>query len=107
MVAIEIGLLFAIHNGFSDTHFLIKSDNQGVIHAIEGGKSRSPQQNLVLQRITALLSYHKLWISSSYVPSIDNLADPPSTGLPARHCSRAASTPTLPSPLLPFLAHGP
>ena len=49
MVAIELGLLFAVHAGFSDTHFIVKSDNQGVIHAIEGGKSRSPEQNLVLQ----------------------------------------------------------
>jgi hypothetical protein len=52
IVAIELGLLFAIHQGFSNLHFLIKSDNQGVIHAIEGGKLRSPEQNLVLQRIT-------------------------------------------------------
>jgi hypothetical protein len=105
MVAIKLGLLYAVHKGYSDTHFLIKSDNQGVIHAIEGGKSRSPQQNLVLQRITSLLSYHKLWLSSLYVPSLDNLADPPSRGLPAPHRHRSLSTPLLPSPLLPFLAH--
>jgi hypothetical protein len=48
IVAIELGLRFAIHKGYSDTHFLIKSDNQGVIHAIRGGKSRSLTQNLVL-----------------------------------------------------------
>ena len=90
IVAIEIGLLFSIHKGFSDSHFLIKSDNQGVIHAIEGGKCRSPSQNSVLQRITTLLSQHKLWISSLYVPSLDNLADPPSRGLPAAGRSKAA-----------------
>ena len=56
IVAIKMGLLFAIHYGYSDVHFLVKSDNQGVILAIEGGKSRSPKQNLVLQRITLLLS---------------------------------------------------
>jgi hypothetical protein len=104
-VAIELGLLFAIHRGFSDTHFLIRSDNQGVIHAIEGGKSRSPSQNLVLQRITSLLSQHNLWISSLYVPSIDNLADPPSRGLPAIDRPRAPSSFILPSSLLPFLSH--
>jgi hypothetical protein len=102
-VAIELGLLFAIHRGFSDVHFLIKSDNQGVIHAIEGGKSRSPEQNLILQRITLLISQHSLWISSLYVPSVDNLADPPSRGLPARHRVRAPTTFTLPSSLHPFL----
>ena len=91
IVAIELGLLFAIHRGHSDAHFLIKSDNQGVIHAIEGGKSRSPSQNLVLQRITSLLSNYKLWISSSYIPSLDNLADPPSRGFPATGRSKASS----------------
>ena len=91
IVAIELGLLFAIHRGYSDAHFLIKSDNQGVIHAIEGGKSRSPSQNLVLQRITSLLSNYRLWISSSYIPSLDNLADPPSRGFPAAGRSKASS----------------
>jgi hypothetical protein len=105
IVAIELGLLFAVHKGFSDTHFLIKSDNQGVIHAIKGGKSRSPTQNLVLQHITSLLSQHKLWISSLYVPSVDNLADPPSRGYPAVGFPRAISSPTLPSYLLPFMSN--
>jgi hypothetical protein len=105
IVAIELGLRFAIHKGFSDTHFLIKSDNQGVIHAIRGGKSRSPTQNAILQHITSLLSQHKLWISSLYVPSLDNLADPPSRGLPAVGLSRAVSSLTLPSYLLPFLSN--
>jgi hypothetical protein len=49
MVAIELGLRLAIHCGHLDVHFVVKSDNQGVIFAIEGGKSRSPEQNLVLQ----------------------------------------------------------
>ena len=107
IVAIELGLLFAINRGFSDTNFLIKSDNQGVIHAIEGGKSRSPEQNTVLQRITTLLSQHKLWISSLYVPSLDNLADLPSRGHPATSRTRAFSTFTLPIPVQTFLSRAP
>jgi hypothetical protein len=106
-VAVELGLLFAIHKGHSDTHFLLKSDNQGVIHAIKGGKSRSPVQNLVLQNITSLLSHHRLWISSSYVPSLSNLADPPSRGLPAFGLPRTSSSFTLPTHLHPFLSHVP
>ena len=105
IVAIELGLLFAIHIGHSSSHFLIKSDNQGVIHAIKGGKSRSPSQNLVLQRITSHLSEHGLWISSLYVPSLDNLADPPSRGLPAFGRSRASRPLMLPDYLHPFLSH--
>ena len=107
IVAIELGLLFAVHQGYSDMHFLIRSDNQGVIHAIQGGKSRSPEQNLVLQRITLLLSHHRLWIFSLYVPSLDNLADPPSRGLPAPGRSRATSSLSLPSSLQPFLSRSP
>ena len=107
IVAIELGLLFAIHNGYSDIHFLIKSDNQGVIFAIEGGKSRSPEQNSVLQRITLLLSQHKLWISSCYVPSVDNLADAPSRGIPPLDRTRAISTFQLPTSLQPFLVRAP
>ena len=107
MVAIELGLLFAIHCGYSDIHFLIRSDNQGVIHAIEGGKLRSPEQNSVLQWITLLLSQHKLWISSLYIPSLDNLADPPSRGLLALNQSLANSTFSLPTSLYPFLLHAP
>ena len=104
-VAIELGLLFAIYKGFSNTHFLIKSDNQGVIHAIQGGKSRSPEQNTVLQRITHLLTQHKLWISPLYVPSLDNLADPPSRGLPALHRLQSLPSLILPDRLQPFLEH--
>jgi hypothetical protein len=107
IIAIEFGLLFVVQKGFSDTHFLIKSDNQGVIHAIEGGKSRSPEQNTVLQRITTLLSHHRLYISSQYVPSLVNLADPPSRGLPAVGRSRAGITFTIPITVQPFLSRAP
>lgn len=107
IVAIELGLRFAIHQGYSDIHFLVKSDNQGVIHAIQGGRSRSPEQNSVLQRITSLLSQYKFWISSLYVPSVDNLADPPSRGLPALNRSRANSSFVLPLTLQPFLTRTP
>ena len=103
MIAIELGLLFAIHQGFSDTHFVVNSDNQGVIHALEGGKSRSPEQNTVLQWITSLLARYKIWISSNYVPSIDNLADLPSRGLPVPDYTRTVSTFTVPPSLSPFL----
>ena len=106
MVAIELGLLFAIHHGHSDIHFVIKSDNQGVIHAIEGGRSRSHEQNIVLQRITSLLSSHKIWISSHYVPSLDNLADPPSRGFPPiSKYSRTASSFIIPPSLQPYLVY--
>ena len=107
IIAIELGLLFAVHQGYRDIHFQVKSDNQGVIFAIQGGKSRSVEQNIVLQRITLLLATNKLWISSLYVPSLHNLADLPSRGLPAPGRTRASSTFNLPSFLRPFLIYPP
>jgi len=106
-VAIEIGLIVAISNGHSDTHFTIRSDNQGVIHAIEGGKSRSPEQNIVLQRITLLLSSYNIWISSLYVPSSTNLADLPSRGLSIIGFPRKLFNITLPLALKPFIIFSP
>jgi hypothetical protein len=102
MVAIELGLMTAVHCGHANIHFMVKSDNQGVIHAIAGGKSRSPEQNRVLQWITSLLSQYKIWISSSYVPSLENLADPPSRGIPVSGYPRFISTFVLPLSLQPF-----
>lgn len=101
MVAIELGLLFYIHQGHSDIHFIIKSDNQDVIYTIEGGKSWNAEQNSVLQWITALLAHNKIWISSSYVPSSDNLADLPSCGLPVPNYPCTISS--IPPRLQPFI----
>jgi hypothetical protein len=102
-IAIELGLLRAIAQGHHDKHFIIHSDNQGVIQAIQGGKSRSPEQNLVLQRILHLLATHSIWISPSYVPSSSNLADEPSRGLPAINLPRFSTSLSLPPHLSPFL----
>ena len=55
IIAIELSLLFAIHSGHSNTHFHVKSDNQGIIHAIECSRSRNSKQSWVLQWITLLL----------------------------------------------------
>ena len=101
-IAIELGLLCAISQGHQNTHFTIRSDNQGVIHAIQGGRSCSPEQNLVLQRILLLLSTNSLWISLLYVQSASNLADRPSRGLPAFNSSRFPTSLAIPPHLEPF-----
>jgi hypothetical protein len=106
-VAIEIGLIVAISNGYSNIHFTIRSDNQGVIHAIKGGKSRSSVQNTVLQRITCLLNSHNIWISSLYVPSSTNLADSPSRGFAIIEFPRRHFNISLPSALKPFIISSP
>ena len=102
-VAIELGLILAISQGHSNVHFLIRSDNQGVIQALNGGKSRSPQQNDVLQRILLLLLTNSIHISSLYISSSLNLADKPSRGLSPPGLTRFLLTIPLPLALQPFL----
>jgi hypothetical protein len=103
MVAIELGLRLAIARGARDTHFLIKSDNLGVIGALKGGKSRNLQQNRVLQRIVTLMRSHGIWISSEYVRSAENIADPPSRSLPAENRPQSSCRFLLPSCLSTYL----
>jgi len=102
-VAIELGLLRAIAQGHNNVHFTVHSDNQGVIQAIRGGKSRSPEQNLVLQCILHLLTTHSIHISPSYIPSSSNLADEPSRGLPVLNLPPFHTPLLIPPPLAPFL----
>jgi hypothetical protein len=97
MVAIELGLRTAIAAGTRDTHFVIKSDNMGVIGALSSGKSRNLQQNRVLQLIVTLMRSHGLWITSEYVPSASNIADLPSRGIPATSRPRSSRSFQLPA----------
>jgi hypothetical protein len=53
MIAIELGLRLAIAMGHCDKHFLVKSNNMGVIGVLEGGRSQNREQNSVLQQIVA------------------------------------------------------
>jgi hypothetical protein len=83
MIAIELGIRVVIELGFRNTHFLVQSDNTGVIGSVRAGKARNTEQNRSLQRIVALMRAHGLWITSEYVASAANIADAPSRGVPA------------------------
>ena len=103
MVAIELGLRLVTALGRHDAHFILRSDNMGVIHALEGGRSRNLQQNRILQRIVILVCTHNVWLTTNYVRSIDNPADPPSRGLAPLtllHLSEFSS------PIIPFPLQG-
>lgn len=102
-VALEFGIRLALHKGFHGLHLVIKSDNMGVIGALEGGKSRNSEQNLVLQRISTLLHTHSTWVSTLYTPSALNLADKPSRGIPPDGKCRTIDTFDLPSCLSPLI----
>jgi hypothetical protein len=100
MIAIELGIRVAIELGFRDTHFVVRSDNTGVIGSVGAGKARNLEQNRSLQRIVALMRANNIWITSQYVASAANIADAPSRGIPA-----AARTPlSTHIPLPPCLA---
>jgi hypothetical protein len=105
MIAIELGLLAAIARGHSNAHFLVKSDNMGVIGALSAGKSRNLEQNRVLQRVVALSRIHAIWMTSQYVASAVNIADAPSRGIPVMYMSRSATPVPIPPCLHPFITH--
>ena len=106
-IALKLGLMFATAHNFSNIHFLIHSDNQGVIQAIKGGKSRNHEQNLVLQWITEILSTFNIHITPTYTPSAENLADKPSRDIALSHLPRSSFSLSIHSQLLPFLSLSP
>ena len=80
MVAVELAIRTLISGKFSKCHVVVRSDNKGVVGALEAGRSRGTQQNLVLREIVRLIQDHDLWISAAWVPTLDNPADGPSRG---------------------------
>ena len=81
MIAVELCVSFLTILYPSNSHFLIKSDNQGVIGAINKGISKGLNQNSSLSRLSSKLLSCSSFISASYVPSNLNLADPLSRGI--------------------------
>lgn len=102
MVALELGIRALVAQGRSHIHVITRSDNAGVIGAFHHQKSRSRQQNLVLQRLVSLLLIHDIHISLEYVQSKNNLADLPSRGIKPPRRIRASWLTDFPPPP-PFL----
>lgn len=103
MVAVElaVSLLCSVHPRKS--HFLIHSDNQGVIGAINSCFSRGASQNSSLSRLSTTLLNLESFLSTSYIASALNPADPLSCGLLPSAQTRLKTSLTLPLELLPFL----
>lgn len=104
MVAVElaVSLLCAAHP--RNSHFLIHSDNQGVIGAIDSSFSRGATQNASLSRLCSTLLNHDCFLSTAYIRSADNPADPLSRGILPNHSSRINTKLKLDSDLVPFLS---
>lgn len=103
MVAVElaVSLLCAVHPRKS--HFLIHSDNQGVIGAIDSSFSRGATQNSSLSRLSSTLLHHDCFISTAYIRSADNPADPISRGILPSSASRLNTVVHLDPDLVPLL----
>jgi len=79
--AIELALLLAISEGFlSPGHYLVRSDNSGVVAALNNGRSRSQETNTILKSIYGKMAQHGIRLTASYVTSRTNMADALSRG---------------------------
>lgn len=103
MVAVELAVRTLVTGKFFKSHVIVRSDNQGVVGALKAGKSRGTQQNFILREIVRLIQDHELWISSIWVPTLDNLADGPSRGIFPDKKLLYAFPPRLPFHLTNFL----
>lgn len=103
MVAVEL-CISALAALFSpNSHFVIHSDNQGVLAAVRNQCSRGFHANQSLQRMSHTLLSHDLSISGQYIQSSQNPADPISRGLLPPSHSRLSINIQIPDPLASFL----
>jgi hypothetical protein len=80
-VAVELALQVAIvKEVLTPGHFLVRSDNAGVVAVLNKGQSRSHDTNNVLKSIYMSLAHQNLRISAVYVPSRFNVTDALSRG---------------------------
>jgi hypothetical protein len=103
-VGLELAIDGAILFGARDVTVTCHCDNQGVVHAWAAGRSRNPQQNIVLTRIMYKAMSAGIHVNVEYIRSADNLADAPSRGHAPKSLSPAPFVIPTPDSLLQFLA---
>jgi hypothetical protein len=80
-IAVELALRLAIHqNLLSPSLFLVRSDNMGVVGALNRGRARNPETNIILKHIYRLQAERGLRLQAIHVPSRDNVVDALSRG---------------------------
>ncbi|TFY65320.1 hypothetical protein EVJ58_g2059 [Rhodofomes roseus] len=105
MVAVELAVRHLVAIGAMGVMHLIRSDNKGVIGALDAGRSHSIQQNRILREIVSIFNLHRIWAKTLYVNTKDNLADPPSRGIFPDMADRLEYTFRIPSHLEPFVQY--
>lgn len=71
---------FKLHPDTSDVHLEVNSDSMAVVDAWKARRSRNDDQNEILGAMLRLLVERQSFITVSYIPSLQNPADPPSRG---------------------------
>jgi hypothetical protein len=80
-VAVELALHVAFHMRLLHPgHFLVCSDNSGVVSVLNSGRSRNQETNLILKNIFVLLSKQLIRLQAMHVTSRSNVTDALSRG---------------------------
>jgi hypothetical protein len=103
-VALELAIDGAILSGAHNTSITCYCNYQGVVHAWAAGRSRNPQQNIVITQIMCKALSAGIHANVVYIQSADNRADAPSHGLAPKGLSLAPFTIPTPKPAIQFLA---
>ena len=105
MVDIELIVRRLEEVGVADSNVLIRSDNDGVVGAINRGRSRNFHVNLSIRRTETICMARNIMLQVIYVNTSINLADSVSRGRPDTSLRRFQSTFELPVELSAFLLH--
>lgn len=81
MAAVEQTLAILIGHGVRNCMVAFRSDNNGIVFALQAGQSWNKHQNMILMCILASTEEHGIDIQISYVRSTDNSVDAPSRGV--------------------------
>jgi hypothetical protein len=103
MVAVELAIQTLVAGKYKNCHIIVRSDNQGVVGALKAGKSRGSQQNMILREIVKLIQTNDLWISTLWIPTLENPADGPSRGVFPGKKLLCPFQPKIPSHLSKFI----
>ena len=82
MVAVELGLrvLIVAAAGLRSAQLTVRSDNTGVVRALEMGRSKHAQQVEILRNVLHLANEYAIELVPVWVSTKDNLADGYSRG---------------------------
>lgn len=112
MLAVEVGLWTAVHwatwkqqkaGQLYPLSILVRSDNAGVVKAIEKQSANPLLQQEVLSRILDMVDEHDIQLSMKWISSMENLADNPSRGVPGLNATLLSYVPPVPRHLTHLL----